>query len=307
MVNEYVERRFKEEGLNPAEFLKDNKAFVEGKEKLNVDYKFSTGQTFKATESGGQAKFKILKDGKEIFDLADLAPKDLKFYTPTHWLGAGRFIGDASSGFGQIPEDDLRKIRGKWQRGETYISVGSINSMRNVLDLLHELGHKGADRDIGLAADRGDWEKVAELASKSERDAWANALKMAREVKNKTGVDLLEGFSGDDDIKRYIYTALSSYRFKAESNLSGIPTEFLRNQILGKYGIDPASKNSEWLDKLFDKRKLVRGKAPEIIAPSPSPEKFKELNQASKTRDAKELERARGELKNLMELDSGKK
>jgi len=304
----YIERRFEEEGLDTSEFLGEGKAFREGKERLNLDYQSPNGWNFRATEGGGQAKFKILEHGKEVFDLGDLAPNGVKFFTPTHWLSSGRFTEMTANGVREIPEDRRRSLQGAWQRGEDFVSVGSMTSIRDVLPLLHELGHSGGSEDeIRNAKARGDWKKAAELVSKSERDAWANALKMAKKVKKDTGVDLLEGFSGDDDLKTYIHTALSGHRFLSEFELSGIPTDFLKDLILGKYKMDPASKGYEWLDKLFDKRELVKGKTTETTVSSTGPVKLGELDRASRDRDAKELEKTRGDLKKLMEPDVGKK
>lgn len=75
----------------------------------------------------------------------------------------------------------------RWAREETaYVGSGVNPTYENLLSFVHSL-------------------------AKNERDAWANALRIQRQIKKEKGVDILEGAS-KDEIFKFIYDrALGSY------------------------------------------------------------------------------------------------
>ena len=252
---EQIRRRADEEGLDISGFKRRDLEYVEGREKLNYRCQLSSGEFFEATEDNGEAKFVILRNGQEIFNFKDLVPKEFKFVTPQYWLNLNEFDKDAPSAFREDPAGYRREMQGEWQCGANFISVGEVTSLRDILSLLHEIGHYYEDfSTLGDSKKESDKKEAAKLSSKSERGAWAYALNSARKINKDLKVDLFEGFPDKEKLKEYIYTCLSTHRYMAELESSGV----LR-VALDILGIKPINhKNMKWLDDLFDKRKLIK-------------------------------------------------
>jgi len=246
-IRNYIGRRAEEENLDTSLLRKEDSEYVEGRERLKYKYQFSSGELFEATEDVGEAKFVILRDGKEIFNFKELVPEGFKFLTPKYWPNP-------------VESDGLEKrqgesIRGKWACGEDAISVGKFDSIRDVVALLHEIGHSKGKipfMERQTAHIMGEKKREIELYSQEERSAWAEALKAARKVDRDLGVDLFEGFYDTEDLKEYIYTCLTTHRYLAELQAAG-----KLDIILNVLGLKSINQNSEWLGKLFDKRKLT--------------------------------------------------
>ena len=262
MFESYNTRRAEEEGLDLPKF-RPSQEYVEGLKKLDFEHNFSSGETFKAVEDeSGKASFFIQKNGKKIFDFKNLSPEEIKFVTPTYWKNLDNSDEYAPRGFRENPNAYREQTKGRWGYDAKFISVGEITSLKDVIFLLHEIGH--SKEDIGQvikwrkAIQKDEKVKAAELSSESERFAWSEALKMGREMKKNLGINIFEDFSNIDDIKELIYTSLSTQRYSAEADLSGIPEGLLRKIVLEILKINPKSKESESLDQLFDKRKLVK-------------------------------------------------
>ncbi len=252
---EQIRRRADEEGLDISEFKRSNLEYAEGREKLNYRCQLSSGEFFEATEDNGEAKFVISRDGKEIFNFGDLVPKEFKFATPQYWLNLNESDKSAPPRFKEDPEGYRKEVQGEWQCGENFISVGEVSSLQDILTLLHEVGHYYEDfSTLGNDKKEGDKKEAAKLSSKSERAAWAYALNFARKISKDLNIDLFEGFSDREDLKKYIYTCLSTHRYMAELESSGVL--MVAMDILGIKSINP--KKMKWLDSLFDKRKLIK-------------------------------------------------
>ncbi|MES3031767.1 MAG: hypothetical protein V4699_00800, partial [Patescibacteria group bacterium] len=64
--------------------------YLEGKEKLNFTYKFSTGEVLSATEDeNGVAQIEVRRAEKKVFDFHEIVPKSVKFTTPTFYIKKG--------------------------------------------------------------------------------------------------------------------------------------------------------------------------------------------------------------------------
>jgi len=253
-IKSHMERRGAEEGLDFSGFEKSDLNYREGREKLHFNFQFSSGELFEATEENGQARFVITKDGQEVFDFKSLLPQDFKFRTPEYWLNLKQNNPEAPAGFKVNPEKFKDEAAGVWQCGEKFISVGRITSIKDVLALLHEVGHSKT-RSFGsrFTEQSSNDQQSAKLESANERLAWAEALKIIRKVNKDLGVDLTEGFSDQQEMKDYIYTCLASHRYMAELKSAGT-----FRQMLAYLDVKPVNTNLKWLDKLFDKRKLTK-------------------------------------------------
>lgn len=263
----YIERRAAEEGVDIPEH-KENLDYVEGRKKLDFRRQFSSGEFLEATEDNGDAQFSLVRNGKKIFDFGRLATGVCRFVTPDGWsklseqAKSGEYNQAVPDDFVKNPEDYKKMVQGKWMFNGRFISVGEVNSLKDIFALLHEIGHartiKDYDPQMSEAERRWDTEKIIEISSEAERAAWAEAIRVAREIKNDLGVDLFEGFSSPDDLKKYIYSRLSVQRYGAEVSLSSVPTTFLKRIVFDVLGVDPKTKKSKWLDDLFDKRQLLK-------------------------------------------------
>lgn len=250
-IRSYIDKRVDEEGLDVSDFNKEDLNYREGGEKLHFEYQFFSGEIFKATENNGEAKIVILRDGQEVFNFKEELPSGVKLVTPEYWLRLDRRDKDAPSGFKRDPEGFRNEVAGQWQCGEGFISVGKMVSLKDIFALLHEIGH--SNKIIFEPKSAQDKREAAELLSGSERSAWVEALRTAKKISSKLRIDLFEGFSDKDDLKRYIYTCLSSHRYLTELKSAGT-----FRLVLDFLEIKPINTDIKWLDKLFDKRKLFK-------------------------------------------------
>lgn len=256
---EYIDSRMEEDGFNPNFAGKRVSEWTEARRKLNFEKPFSGGILQATEDENGVASFKVLDlDGKKIImDFQDLAP-NFTFVTPTYWL------------------NQKQKSRGDWgcDYKNKLILIGEF-SERGVLALLHEISHSKLDEAMWYSklkesSEGLDVKNEAKIKSELERAVWADALKTVRQISEKKGINLLEGFSKLDDkskldqaeLWKYIYSSLSSHRYSAE--LKDIGT--LRLLLIYIFGgkvvklLKIDGTDFKWLDKLFDKRerKLIK-------------------------------------------------
>ncbi len=209
--------------------------FAEGKIPFEYHYEFPGGEKLEAvTGQDGQGHIAIFKEGKNIFDFASLLPKDYKFVTPEY--------------FKKHPEEEtLGDYLGcTWgtRHGDKVIDLGEFESPQYVLMLLHEIGHARVDKPEEtkiheqLEADlmgeitseaikkpdikvrdriKSDYEvlineDMAKTLSVAERRAWAEAIKMMKNIQKDTGADFRAIFPDFASVKKYVNWALGSYR-----------------------------------------------------------------------------------------------
>lgn len=289
IAKSYIEKRAEEEGTEIHKIPKGESEYREGKRKLNFEYNFSFGETFKATEDKEGVATIVIKQGEGIvFDFKELLPEGVEFATPTSLrklpINAENFVS--------------RESRGKWRfiSGTKLLSVGFFEGPKSIFTLLHEIGHArflGREKEreqkikytkipvrppgktIEEAAADGTLEELMwdlekrsrerrkfndlsflkrqqmELESIEERNAWTEALKIARNVKRKYNIDLLEGFESFEELKRHIYSCLVTFRYKNEQEFNKFYNRFWRLLFGGK----PEKEELIFLEKLFDKVK----------------------------------------------------
>lgn len=213
---EYIQKEA-EQRYTPSE------EFLDGEKPLEYNFKFSTGEKFIAVQSNrGGGIIVIERSGKKIFDFADILPEGYKFVTPTYFKKHPneRHLLDYTDN--DWRESSKRKL----------IFLGEFKSPQDILILLHEIGHatsSGAEEDAKIRERLEDdyyeslsskdavskvlvSEEKAKIISKSERQAWAWALKSIRKIQKETGVDFKSLFSSFSDIKQYIDSALATHR-----------------------------------------------------------------------------------------------
>lgn len=242
--------------------------YKEGKERLNFGYVFSNGDVFSATENtDGIAQIVIRRNSETIIDFQEFLPNH-KFVTPSYLK--------------QSQVKGAEKVAGEWQNNEPYflISVGDIRDPKHIFFLLHEIGEaqgymsgkrKGTftreewaeNTNLFSQKNRGNRRVIAQEMSNIERDASANALKMVRQIRQDTGLNILEGFKDFDELQNYIYGALISYRANIGQQMIRSDRGLIRNirdQIKTKlFGTNPDnSEQWRYMRSLFDKGKFGR-------------------------------------------------
>jgi hypothetical protein len=252
--------------------------YAQGKEKLNYTYKFSSGEVLSASEDDeGIARIVIIRDGKEIFDFGEFA--SVKFFTPSFYIKK---------------EISIKKLQGReggWANRAriSEVLVGDMRDPKSILMLLHEIGHileyrkrEGKYRHEILVElwkqYNGPFTKkykdirreIAEELSKEEREASALGLSIARQVEKDTGINLLEGFEGLDDLQDYIYSALLHHKLiRSEEMVASdegivkdlwVKIKMMLKFNQGNYG----QEQWEFLQGLFDKNRLKRNRIDEI-------------------------------------------
>ncbi len=219
------------------------------------------GVALKAIENTDSSASIILKRGKEkIFDFKDLLPGDFRFVTPSYIIRKHDIRNQ---------EFMIASRLGEWRTyfDKHLISVGDFRNPKEIFALLHEIGHTHQLKDVvsfkkekekelmrnatrRTTAEEQKTAKLKELAQSSflERDAWARALRLVRQIKKETGVDLLEIFPDFDSLKQVIYGALISHRRQATLS---VPIDF-------------AEENIDYIRRLYDKERYKNMKLKEI-------------------------------------------
>ncbi len=246
------------------------KEYCEGILPLKFEHKFDDGTKLIAEEEKGIATI-ILKIGNEIiFNFSDLLPEDYKFVTPAFARNT-----ENENLKQQFEEGDIWAIT----TDEKLVLIGDWQDPRDVITLLHEIGHanqnmeakKAIEKKLEISANtvfgikKQNEQSIATAAkthmksirefvsenSKLERGAWAYALNKFREIQKEKDIDLKSIFPSLASLKAFIYPCLKSYRLHHEfrSQL----TEDLLNTI------PEAREETEKLQKellnYFDKQK----------------------------------------------------
>ena len=129
---------------------------------------------------------------------------------------------------------------GEWfaNKSAKVVSIGDMRDAKSVFSLLHEIGHTQETEELpSLNMFRQD---SLENLSKSERNAWAKGIRMARQLRQKEDVDLFTLFKDGEDFKKYVYGRLATYKCFAyksiEQEKSRAPDDisFLRDLFDGE-------------------------------------------------------------------------
>jgi len=245
--------------------------FCEGRIPFEYRYEFPEGgELIATTDQNSIGHIGILNKGK-VFDFASLLPNGYRFVTPDYFKKhpEEETLMDYFGG--------TWATRNKGQ----VVLLGEFETPRDLLIFLHEIGHargdtseeiklhEKLDRDLWdetmkkeidkdkdtyyRSIDKG-WERIksemevlltedlAKTLSSAERRAWANAVRMLRQVQKETGVDMKAIFPNFESVKKYIDRCLGSYRRSYEWIIKG--------------GYDPDFYKE--LGQLFDKWQYVK-------------------------------------------------
>jgi len=210
---------------------------------------------------GDEIKIQIRdKEGNVLVDLADLLPEKWKLtikkrpdYSPDYPIGADAHPDDKEIGI-PLEESDFKEFTPK-----------------RILTILHEIGHARTIK-YGKA-----WRKApgdsAELMARCERAAWAEALKIVRDVRREQGVNLLAPWDDMEDVKHWIHNQkltgfLAKYGPKAKELFvgKGYADDFFTDDIeenIRKHfdflGKDRGDKKSIYIKKQREARQAELG------------------------------------------------
>jgi hypothetical protein len=221
-MSDYFIERLNEEGSEQLSeeisLLEPRPEYVEGKIKLALTHEYSNSGVLHCTENDDGVAAITLTSPNKVIDFSEFT-KGYKFVTPSFWLAHGY-----KKGFGNFEVDYKRQV----------VSLGDMRSARDLLSVLHEIGHL---QNSSFTIIGGNSVELSKRNSQVEREAWADALNLCRKIKQQAGTDVLEVFKNFEDVKKYIYASLVTYRYSVE---------------------DPNTMDE--LRKYFDKGKFVRNK-----------------------------------------------
>jgi hypothetical protein len=241
----YAWQRAEEESLfseilNAQKQVVPRAEYATGELKLNYTHAFFTGHTLEIKEDGSGVATIYLRrpSGAKI----DLAKKEkflagIKLTTPTYAKANHVQNGHSENGYWYATKDN-------------HISVGDMKNPESIFILLHELGHRQPELkeklkliDIHVP---GPTIHEAEFQSVNERGAWANALQIARGLREKYGLNLMEVFPSLQDFNVFMVATLKIHRYQHEFDITEGKQELLNDSVI-----------KEGLSTLFDKsRKL---------------------------------------------------
>jgi len=138
--------------------------FTRGEVPLKYSYTFSKGERLDVSQDeNGIAYIGITRGEKSIFDASRLLPPDFKFVTPTYFIKSIK----------EYRLEDYHYNTSGWavSPDRKMVLVGEFRSPRDLLTLLHEIGHvQSPDKKLGSVTRSG---KEARIRSREERRAWA--------------------------------------------------------------------------------------------------------------------------------------
>ena len=246
--------------------VESRKEYIDGKLKLNFEHVFSTGEVLEAQEDeNGIARIVLKKSNETILDFSQTLSQEYKFVTPSYFK--------KNKSLGYRP--------GEWmaQQTEKWISIGDMKDARSLFVLLHEVGHthkplsqnqvrateiyESARSSGGPVKFKKQFiKKITQDISSDERDAWAGAVRIAREIRKRYGVNIFEVFKDSAEFQQFIYGALIDHRFGKESALVLSDKSKLQYvwESLKKnlFGVERDSKERKFMEGLFDKSRLRR-------------------------------------------------
>jgi hypothetical protein len=220
-----------------------------------IEYKFSTGQAFDLySKPDGECKCIVTNNGEQVFDLAQYIPQNSRFVNEKYLdrLYEKQYGTASIEGTLQSRRDNrrahARKIKGKTGENITEYLIDAqpdTNSPKDIFILLHEIGHA-----VDFFEDHQSTQNATPIyeLSRKETAAWLNALKIAVDIYQKYGINMLEFFDSYQDLENFIKQALASYR-KSEEH-SGAT----REEIDGLFDLGELDTLKTLGIQLFEKR-----------------------------------------------------
>lgn len=235
--------------------VKPRKEYIKGEIKLKFKQELPSGETLEAEENEWGVASIVIKHGNDAtIDFAEFLPPDFKFVTPTYFNShptISMMVGEEAPGkWGVLPKSQL-------------VSIGEIRRLSDVFILLHEIGHTqqtpewDKQKEDEMPDSDNPHQKAVRSLSIDERNAWARAIQIARQIKEQKGINLFEVFKNKEEFQLFMHSALLSHKLSARKFLmsQGLDHgwEYLMSILFGKH-----SKDGEFVDKLFDKARLSR-------------------------------------------------
>jgi len=197
----------------------------------SYQHTFTDGTEFVVTVVHNEYHFVISDAENNTFDLARLVKGSIQFAYSSNdeWMATVDEVGKSSIQFGKFTE------------------------IRDILSLLHEIGHVNNVIDTQLALDAQQkysqkkysagihsekMERVRllyeahDLTKISERNAWAFALRSIRSIEKRMNVTLQEDLGSSAEIRQYIERHLHQYEESAQEEMSVLSEESIQ-KILG--------------------------------------------------------------------------
>ena len=221
-----------------AETISPSEKYQTGELKVDHEFTLPEGSIVRSREDKeGFVQIVLEKPDGSLVDFSDFLPPDWRFVSPT-WC---------------LRKEGLKRMAGMWFSHEEnkIVSVGEIKNPESILALLHEIGHTKRPLDAeykkAMFKDFGRSEPFHHKRSSRERNAWADAIKIMRTLREE-GVDFFELFSWDK-IKTLMFATLAYHRLciKLEKELE-----------MTKKDPEFGEKDLAYLEKLFDGGKFER-------------------------------------------------
>lgn len=175
----------------------------------NLSIKFGDSNSWEInTLENGELRISLTAGEKEALDFSKFIPENFKFVD--HKLASKL----RNSAFSKKPN---------WCTNfeHNFIEIGPIESPKEILMLLHELGHvkndlRSTERmqmlNLGSLSSGDVKKQYVKISSVMERRAWAYAVREIRMLKKNNELDLKAIFPNFRELKNYIDSCLYTYR-----------------------------------------------------------------------------------------------
>ena len=214
------------DALGNEELLEETQVVARSSE-LKYDYTFPDGKKFVVIQQeDGTASLSLARNGETIFNFSELLPDGYIFITKDY---IQQFNGQHG-------------VQERWVGWVAYhkykhIQIGDFETPKDIVDVLHEIGHaqnytQEESKPEGEQAERSLWQfainheeseegidfsvaqekEITKLQSKSERNAWAFALRAVRDLEGKGIIDLNLLFNSFDDLKDLVDAKMATYK-----------------------------------------------------------------------------------------------
>lgn len=240
--------------------------YVNGEKRLDYSYRFPKGDVLTAREDdNGIAKIVISRDGKILIDFQEFSGFPQCVFVTPRWLIKNKLGEARDAGYSYL-------------YGERLIAIGDFRDIRHIFAVLHEIGHARMNHrshdghsQIDLWQNKNMPERLfsevearhfISQISEEEREAWAEALRIAREIKKSSAIDLFGVFTDKKEFRDFVYGALVSHRMYQGKKLSAAQRNFLETVFGRPFGrlkeLFNEDSDEKFLEKFFDKRRLWR-------------------------------------------------
>lgn len=212
---------------------------LEIKKRVFFEHTFSNGAKL-IVEQGENQKASVRIEGKKKIDFNDLIAPGYAFKISEE----------------ENRSESINPISKK-------ITIGIWTSPKDLLGLLHEIGHSFQPYLTEMVREKHFGPQLTEVQqmkreSKSERDAWAIALKIMKKLQKELGFPIIrEIFSSLEEIREYIRSCLKEYR---EERLRPYFQEVKSES--GRARLEPLFPDSQLralINSLYDKPKRGSG------------------------------------------------